>query len=83
MSIRQEFFENPAACRPRCITGSPAHDDPAAVLIGRCRPRLREVRWASGNIFSTQINAAAAIAQNGFKGQARRSRGQGSHRSAD
>jgi len=39
------------------------------VLIETLQALGAEVRWASCNIFSTQDHAAAAIAQNGFKGQ--------------
>jgi len=68
MSIRAEFAKAQPLAGAR-ITGSLHMTIQTAVLIETLQALGAEVRWASCNIFSTQDHAAAAIAQNGFKGQ--------------
>ncbi len=68
MAIRDEFAASQPLAGAR-ITGSLHMTIQTAVLIETLQALGAEVRWASCNIFSTQDHAAAAIAQNGFKGQ--------------
>ena len=67
-AIRDEFAQSQPLAGAR-ITGSLHMTIQTAVLIETLQALGAEVRWASCNIFSTQDHAAAAIAQNGFRGQ--------------
>ena len=68
MSCRAEFGPSQPLKGAR-IAGSLHMTIQTAVLIETLQALGAEVRWASCNIFSTQDHAAAAIAQNGFRGQ--------------
>ncbi len=64
MSIRSEFAKSQPLKGAR-ITGSLHMTIQTAVLIETLQALGAEVRWASCNIYSTQDNAAAAIAREG------------------
>ena len=64
MAIREEYAVT-KPLRGARITGSLHMTIQTAVLIETLQELGAEVRWASGNIFSTQDHAAAAIAAGG------------------
>src|SRR3954468_13314357 len=64
MAIREEFAAR-APLKGARITGSLHITIQSAVLIQTLEALGAQVRWASGNIYSAQAHAAAAIAANG------------------
>src|SRR5438105_13663562 len=67
MAIREKYAPQKPLAGVR-LTGSLHMTIQTAVLIETLTDLGASVRWASGNIFSTQDHAAAAIAKRGISG---------------
>ena len=84
MAIREEYTKSKPLAGAR-ISGSLHMTIQTAVLIETLTALGAEVRWASCNIYSTQDNAAAAMAQSGvpvfaYKGESLKDYWEFSHR---